>query len=135
MKKVPVIILFFIIPVAALATQWTSPNLAFDLSDTSSNYPCSILPDGTAYENTDGHLFRHFYNASYSWNSGEQCNFPDTIRTITIHPDGTTALVAESTASKDVRWATSTDGLNWTLGSILDEWNRDPHYPMQVTCA
>ena len=35
----------------------------------------------------------------------------------------------------NVRWASSTDGLNWTWGDIITAWDRSGHYPMSLSCA
>ena len=128
--------LILALAVSASATQWGNRTLAPGLNTSGDDYAQSILSNGTIYKVRDSYgLYRHTYAGSYSWNAGVQCNTPSNVATITIDPSGNPAIVCASGSAYDIRWASSSDGINWTWGNIISGWNRNPHYPTSVSCA
>jgi len=125
-----------ILPVATEATQWGSRMLAYGLNTSQDNYPTGIMLDGTAYTVTSGvssKLWRHTYYTAYGWRPGIICRFPD-VKAVTIDPTTTTKAITVRGAG--ICWVSSSDGLNWTWGSILTAWKRvSPRVPVDITCA
>ena len=133
MKKILVLAIFLLSPALVLATQWNSPELCPGVNDSQDNFPMSILTNGTIYEVRYGDgLYQHPYEGSHSWDNGTKCNTPTNVIAMTINSSGNTAIVKNS---YDICWATSTDGLNWTWGEILADWNRNPNYAISISCA
>jgi hypothetical protein len=132
MKKALLATILVLFPVLVLGTQWSSPELCPGVNDSYNNFIISILTNGTIYELGYGELYRHLYGGMYTWSNGTECYTPFSVSLMTINPSGDTAIVA---FGYNLCWATSTDGLTWTWGDIIDGWNHYPEYSGSMSCA
>ena len=131
MKKL--LIALILLPLMATATQWGSRTLAPGLNNAQDNYPACIKNNGGVYEITSYELYYHSYSGNYQWGSRQKCTIPTLISSITIDPNQHKAIVVDD--NNNIRWANSSNGLNWSWGTILSAWERSGQRPTSVSCA
>ncbi len=131
MRKVAYLLLCLV--TAASATQWGPRTLAPGVNTTGDDYPQTIASNGDMYKLRSSLLYLHAYLGGYNWSTTAQpCNGLGTIGCATIDPGKREGLIGDD---YDVLPITSLDGINWTRGSAMSAWNRNPHYPTGITCA
>ena len=131
MRKVAYLLLCLV--TAASATQWGPRTLAPGVNTTGDDYPQTIASNGDMYKLRSSLLYLHAYLGGYNWSTTAQpCNGLGTIGCATIDPGKREGLIGDD---YDVLPITSLDGINWTRGSAMSAWNRNPHYPTSVSCA
>jgi len=118
---------------ATVATQWGAPTPCPGVNTSSSDLSMSIASNGDLYKIKNYYLYMHAYTGNYTWSSTEQvCTGLGTIGCATIDPSKKEGFIGDD---YDVLPITSPDGINWTRGTPMSQWNRNPHYAVTVTCA
>jgi len=134
MKKVLVLAIFLLSPALVLATQWGIPQLCPGVNTALDDFSVSISSDGDIYKVKDYLLWKHEYLGSYNWSSDEvQCTGLGYLMALSISPDQTKGVAS---VEQGICLITSSNGIAWSIGEELTEWNRLPdYYPISISCA